>query len=205
MTIRITDFDTATLDFEHVTIKKTTCILPRLKTGEQTPTLETPWIELTHYGIPKANDYFRTDKDRMFIQVPVERDSDMFTFFTSIDTLMESEEMQTKLFQDSKGYTYKPIIKPPSNDQYPAHMKAKLIYDADNNICTDIYEAATQIQVKTIEDVCKAVPYKSNVKMLLRISKVWVINKAYGITLKAYKIRVKHTVKEKPSLDFLDE
>lgn len=205
MTMRITDFDTAQLDFEHVMIKKQQCILPRMTTGQLLPSLETPWIELTNYGIPKANDYFRTDKDRMFIQLPIQTETELHNVLTNIDTLMQTEEMQNKLFQDNKGYTYKTIIKQSKNDNYPASMKVKLMSDQDNNVCTEIYEGSKQLKVQTIDEACKAIPYKSEVKLLLKISKVWVLNKTYGITIKAHKIRFKQAIQEKPKHEFLDD
>ena len=204
VTTLLTEFDTTTLTFEEVSIKNKTYILPKLPNGQQVPVLETPWIEMNCYGIPKLNEHFRTDSDRMFIKIPLEPDTPMFKSLTLIDNLMQSDDMTKKLFK-TEGYTYTPIIKLSQNTEYPPCMKVKLMRDPGNVMETEFFEANSKLTINKLQDACEAMPYKSNLKILIKISKVWVINKSYGITLKAIKVKVKPSKMPKTSYEFTEE
>ncbi len=59
--------------------------------------------------------------------------------------------------------------------------------------------------IDTIDDVKRCVPYKNDIRLIIKVAKLWVINKKYGLTLKLKKIQVKPVVGQPRSLSFLDD
>ena len=73
MAIKFSDLEVSNLSVEQVKLgNNTTLLLPRLN-NKEVPCIILPKITLSRYGVPKANaNYYKTDRDRMFIQLPLE-------------------------------------------------------------------------------------------------------------------------------------
>jgi hypothetical protein len=78
--------------------------------------IQTPWIELNDYGIPKLGDFFPTDNEREFIRIPCDLNESTCVEFANIlkqlDTTMSSKEKKEELFQKNwKKYKYSPSFR----------------------------------------------------------------------------------------------
>ena len=120
-------FQVSTLEFEKINVSRgDSVILPRVDCKD-CPFFQFPWIELAHYGIPKASERFPTDKDRSFIQIPIQ--GELLARFRELDNYLSSDEFKTKVATQSLGPfflnhpTYSPIIK---GGKYGEYIKFKL-------------------------------------------------------------------------------
>ena len=92
--------------------------------------IETNWINLTHYGIPKSDKFHTTEESRRYLQIPL-IDGDGFTqFIQSLDKHFASANFK-KQFLDVKqhNFNYIPILKE-GKAGYPTSLKFKIdVYD----------------------------------------------------------------------------
>ena len=94
---------------EEVTLNNKNNILPKLD-GKTLPDLKLPKTLLSHYGVPKIGQYFKTDNDRMFLQLPV--DDNLIPHLNTLDEYLGSKTMKEQLFQSpGTTYEYSPILK----------------------------------------------------------------------------------------------
>ena len=85
MTIKIADLDLNMLNFSEVKLGKTTFIKPIYGIKKDLPYLQLPWLTLSTFGVPPKSEYTKEDKQRMFIKVPIEEDSDLYKQLTRLD------------------------------------------------------------------------------------------------------------------------
>ena len=111
MAIKFSDLEVSNFGVEQVKLgNNTTLILPRLN-NKEVPCIILPKVTLSHYGVPKANaKYFKTDKARMFIQLPLEK-GETLERFELLDCTMQSEGMQQKMFGSTNTCEYSPMVK----------------------------------------------------------------------------------------------
>jgi hypothetical protein len=106
--IKFEKLDVSKLSFEEVMLpNKKSLLLPRID-DKELPSYILPRINLTHYGIPKLGQYFKTDQDRMFIKLPIE--GELLERFALVDHAMEHNDMKENLFK-SNSYEYSPLVK----------------------------------------------------------------------------------------------
>ena len=68
--------------------------------------IQTPWIKLNAYGVPKVTEYLKTDMERAFIKTPLE-DTEFKYKLLEVDMLLGSEGFkQEHLGPDYDKYTY---------------------------------------------------------------------------------------------------
>ena len=185
-------FNTQELEFNKVSLGTESVILP--KDG---PYFQLPWIELNSYGIPKLSKYFPADKDRMFIQIPVQ--NELLEKFEELDKHMNSK--QTDIF-GHQLFTYLPLVKEGNRGKY---IKVKLQTNFDSgDIETIIVQNGETIFAKELVEFEKYIKNKTKIKTIFKISKVWLMNKKYGVTLKLLKIAVEEPKQETIDLEALD-
>ena len=89
---------------------------------EQRLNIQTNWINLTHYGVPKSDKFHTTEESRRYLQIPLILDG--FTqFIQSLDNHFASDNFK-KQFLDVKqhNFNYIPILKE-GKAGYPSSMK----------------------------------------------------------------------------------
>ena len=93
------------------------------------------------------------------------------------------------------------MFKETNNNKYPPSLKLKLDVK-DNVINTNIFKftddkTSTRIHVKNMDDITQAVPYKSDVRFIFKVQRLWVqpSMKGYGVILKLRKIQVRKNSK----------
>ena len=118
MAIKFDRFQVENVHFEQVKLPNNeTIVLPRYN-GKEIPHIRLPRIELTCYGVPKLGKYFKTDKDRQFLQLPIQQE--VLARFELLDSLMRcSSELQHWM----NGAQYVPIVRQGSQGPY---IKLKL-------------------------------------------------------------------------------
>ncbi len=75
---------------------------------------QTEFMVLKPYGLPKKDDFHKTEESRRYFQVPL--------FDSLLATKMEELD---EFFEDKVGYNYTPIVKKSKNENYPDYVKVK--------------------------------------------------------------------------------
>ena len=211
MAKKFEDIVSSKFSCQSVTLNKKAVILPKWEGSKEFPQLRLPNTLLSHYGVPRIGQYFKTDSDRMFLQLPV--DDELVAQLTTLDEYLGSNTMKQELFKaPGNTYEYSPILKYGSKGPY-MKLKLETDYETGNietlvwhsqrltNSC--IYRKTIPIDIASIDDFSIAVPLNSSVICLIRLVKVWVVNKKYGLTLKLIEINV--LPGEKPKIEMIKE
>jgi len=98
-------------------------------------------------------------------------------------------------------YQYVPLVRESSKETNPPYAKVKLLhYNEMNDVKTSIYTSTDEgrelIECKNIDEVARAVPFRSTIRFIFKPTVLWkqkgtLKNPMYGLTLKAYKVEVK--------------
>ena len=191
----------STVRFGDVCVEKLVCStykdLLMIRYYDEPLIVQSPWIQLTHYGIPKTDKYNTTEESRRYLKVPLhsDDDDDFTLFIKKLDEFFGSDEFRTKyLDEKQQKFQYFKLFKESNNEKYPPSLKLKMDVK-DNIIKTDIYTDARKteaVSVKNMDDVAKAIPYKSEVRFLFKVHRLWIQPsiKGYGVILKLRKIQV---------------
>jgi len=147
------------------------------KRGESTLIMQTPWITLDTYGIPRAGEYYKDENSRSFMKVPLDLHDECIKVLhdkmSELDTILSEDETKKTIFGSSKvakQYQYQPVIRHPpqetiddSDDESdddskkpkfarPPYMKAKFHLDYETgNMKTKLYKRVTEGDVKREE------------------------------------------------------
>jgi len=176
--------------------------------GESTLIMQTPWITLDTYGIPRTGEYYKDENSRSFIKVPLDCNDDsikvLYDKMTELDKLLIDDDKKTALFGSAKmakQYDYQPIIRTPvvedtlddsdeSGDEKPKYarppyMKTKFHIDWESgDMKTKLYKRVDsqreEINVRSLVDVEKLVTFKSKVRLILMPNKLWALKTYNG-------------------------
>ena len=192
MSITLDKFHVNTIGFEQVKLpNNTTIILPRLNSKEM-PRVRLPRIELTCYGVPRLGQYFKTDKDRQFIQLPITGET--LAKFQLIDNLIQCN---SALKEVCVGFEYSPIVKQGKQGPY---IKLKLETDHETgDITTQLWISEKQadgnietepVSVDNMDEFASVFPLNCSVNCEIRFVSLWCINKRFGLTIKLTKANV---------------
>ncbi len=202
-TTKFQDFNASDLSFtkfeENERSKAQNLAFPRFKETQRLM-LQGPWIEMNAYGVPQLGEYYKTDKDRAFIKIPLDLNNpevkEFFEKLQSIDELMSSKEFKAQQFGDkAKKYKYAyPICRVPVEDEdeeedkkkskypRPPYMKVKL--DAtwpETKILTQVYTSVMKDgkrerekqEVESVDDFANVVRYLSKIRPIISPVKAW--------------------------------
>jgi hypothetical protein len=162
--------------------------------------LQGPWIDMNAYGVPQLGEYYKTDKDRAFIKIPLDLSNpevkEFYEKLQTIDELMSSKEFKAQQFGDkAKKYKYAyPICRVPMEDEdeedekkkskypRPPYMKVKL--DAtwpETKITTQVYTSIMkdgkrereEQKVESVDDFANVVRYLSKIRPIISPVKAW--------------------------------
>jgi hypothetical protein len=190
------------------------------KHGESTLIMQTPWISLDTYGIPRAGEYYKDENSRSFIKVPLDQDDESVKLLhdkmVELDDILANEDKKAEIFGSAKAgksYQYQPIIRVPvtedmvddSDDEKPKYarppyMKTKFHLDYESgNMKTKLYKKnkdgqREEVGAVTLNDIEKYVTYRSKVRLILMPNKLWGLKtyngKKYGLSWKVMQIEV---------------
>jgi hypothetical protein len=183
--------------------------------------LQSPWIELNSGGIPKLTEktakFFKTDRDRAFLNVPFVEGSEFMTKMQQIEKMFSSEsfrkEKLSKISKNATKFEMHSIIKIKEQEEgddrppLPPSMKVKfdLAYHADDeNACeikTQVYTTSVDEnnkrtrelkQISTLKEMEDLVRLGSKVRLIMQPTKMWASSslKSYGIMWKLMKLEV---------------
>jgi hypothetical protein len=196
MAIKFEDLDVININFEEKILpNKSTVILPRLN-GKEIPKIKLPTILLGNYGVPKLGQFFKTDKDRSFIQIPVY--GGLMERFELLDYVMGKNDTKQALFGGTDCHEYSQIVRQGTKGPF-VKLKLELDYDS-GEIETIVWhsqkledgtiEPASKLAFDNIDEFALAFPRGSLVVCVIKLVKVWVVGKKYGLTLKLSKANV---------------
>ena len=125
-TTKFQDFDVKDLSFtkfeEKEQSKAQNMAFPRFKETQRLM-LQAPWIDMNAYGVPQLGEYYKTDKDRAFIKIPLDITNpeikEFYEKLQSIDEMMASKKFKEMQF-GAKASKYKyayPICRVPGEDE----------------------------------------------------------------------------------------
>lgn len=202
-TTKFQDFNASDLSFtkfeENERSKAQNLAFPRFKESQRLM-LQGPWIDMNAYGVPQLGEYYKTDKDRAFIKIPLDLNNpevkEFYEKLQSIDELMSSKEFKAQQFGDkAKKYKYAyPICRVPIEDDdededkkkskypRPPYMKVKL--DAtwpETKILTQVFTSVMKDgkrerekqEVESVDDFANVVRYLSKIRPIISPVKAW--------------------------------
>ena len=228
MTMKLADLNLELLKFSEVLIKKgTTYIKPTYTIMDKDltikpnmslikpvdlPLLQFPWLNLSTFGVPPKGEYTKEDKQRMFIKVPIDDDTDLYRQLIALDHKLKYEIIEMKslaIFGSGNMYEYEPLLRF-NIKTGKAYIKVKLDTTyPENHILTEVWCVKDgikhQCQFDNIDDFALCVAFKSDIRMIVQVVKLWVINMKYGLTLKLKKIEVKPYERPDQEVNFLDD
>ena len=149
----------------------------------------------------------------MFIEVPIEEKSDLYEQLSALDNKMKHHIIMTSnldIFGSGNMYEYEPLLKY-SEKHGKAYIKGKLdtSYPEDiilTEVCHSGDGTEGQCQFDNIDDFARCVPFKSDIRMIVKVVKLWVVNKKkYGLTIMLKKIEVKPLETKAYQIYFLDD
>ena len=173
---------------------------------KQRMNIQTPWMTLTHYGIPKCDKFHTTEESRRYLQIPL-NDDKFIEFIHSLDEYFNSENFRnTCLNEKQRSFNYMTIFKEGKNN-YPPSMKIKMhIYD--DIIKTDVYHKIDgehkECDLQNMDDVKRAIPYMSECIFIFKVNRIWFMSKNYGVQLKLMKVLIKPPTKENTTIEFIE-
>ena len=95
--------------------------------------IQTNWMTLTHYGIPKNDKFHTTEESRRYLQIPLIENDSFTNFIQSLDEHFSSENFKHHyLSENQQNFNYIPFYKEGKNN-YPPSMKFKINVYEDKN------------------------------------------------------------------------
>ena len=209
-TTKFQDFDVKDLTFtkfeENERSKAQNMAFPRFKETQRLM-LQGPWIEMNAYGVPQLGEYYKTDKDRAFIKIPLDLNNpeikEFYEKLQSIDEMMSSKKFKEQQFGTKASkykYAYR-ICRVPVEDEEededkdkkkskyprPPYMKVKL--DAtwpETKITTQVFTSIMKDgkrerekqEVESVDDFANVVRYLSKIRPIITPVKGWCEKKA---------------------------
>jgi hypothetical protein len=185
--------------------------------------IQSPWINIFAYGIPRKGQFNQTDNSRKCLKVPLDEKipevSDFVNILKEIDSKMTSNEFQDMFLGDNKDkFEYSSIYKESQTKERPSYIKLKLATenDSEQTIKTSLYKTNSNNErelitgVTNIDDFAKVVGFRSDVRFIFKVVRVWsqpptLKNPTYGLTLKVTKIEVQSKEKGTEEGDFIDD
>ena len=173
--------------------------------------IQLPVVQISnpYYGIPRL-DRFHTEEQRNYIKLPYDKDT--MGILQKIDEKLNCISFKQIMFGDKwSKYSYSPLVQTPEG-KIP-YIKLKLDTDPDSNdILTRVYttkwEKKEEVEISGIDDLALLVCYKSQVRCIVKATKLWIqqpqANAKYGLTLKVVKILVEEEGEEEEKKDDLD-
>ena len=85
-----------------------------------------------------------------------------------------------------------PILKE-GKENYPSSIKFKVDF-YDDTFLSEVYHKKNEGNIKcdlnNMNDIKQCIPYKSAIKIIFKINKIWFMSKNYGVQLKLVKVLV---------------
>ena len=134
--------------------------------------IETNWINLNHYGIPKSDKFHTTEESRRYLQIPLIEGDSFTQFIQSLDKHFNSANFRQR-FLDVKQQTfnYIPILKE-GKGGYPPSMKFKLDF-YNNYYLSEIYQKNPDgniiCEINNMDDVKKISLIRARLKSYLKL------------------------------------
>jgi hypothetical protein len=151
--------------------------------------------ELSHFGRPEEMGEEQVEYFNKLIQ----ENEDFRLKMVEIDEYMNSDEIKKQMFgKKADKYTYIPIVRPVDEDddddedeekskkkiRFKYSMKMKLDIDWNTkNVSTKVYKMnggtlekpkePEECEVETVDEFIEVVPYRSRIRAIMKIVKVW--------------------------------
>ena len=187
--------------------------------------IQSPWLNLSAYGIPRKDKYNQTENSRKHIKIPLDpanqEVSKFIDMLKDIDKQMVNKTFTEQFLGESHAkYEYSNIFRESQTEGRQAYIKLKLDtqFNEEQTIKTKIYKTKENNErqeikgLSTMDDFSKVVSFRSDIRVIFKVVKCWtqapnLKNPSYGLTLKATKIEVKDKEEhnEGSEGDFIDD
>ena len=147
-----------------------------LQFGSAKAVLQTPWITLDKYCLP-SKQYVKEGDSSITLTVPVDYDSEMYSFFWNVDNKMISD----KLYHDHEGKQHE-LLKEKGGKCF---VKFKLYKD------TTLLIEKTESKVSNVYGWYDILEEGMQARMLFGFTKLWNLNGSFGFSVRVNKIQVK--------------
>ena len=107
--------------------------------------IQTNWITLSHYGVPKCDKFHTTEESRRYLQIPL-NDESFTKFIKSLDNSSSDNFKNQFLDVKQQNFNYIPILKE-GKENYPASMIFKLDF-YDDKFLAEVYHKTNEGNIK---------------------------------------------------------
>ena len=181
--------------------------------------IQTPWLNINAFGMPRRDKYHTTDDQLKYIKLPLDTNVEDIKQFhdllQTIDNKVNNADFRKEhLGEKHNKYAYNTVLTEKENKPVSVKFKFMTTRDEIQDISTQLYKTKnkqrTQIRNPTIDDFIKHIPFRSTVRCIFQIVKVWsqpatLKNPTYGLTLKLHKIEVNDKPKYNIECVFIDD
>ena len=179
--------------------------------------IQTPWLNINAFGMPRRDKYHTTDDQLKNIHLPIDNE-EFKKLIQSIDNTINTDEFRKEHLGDKyEKYAYHTMLVEKENKPSSIKFKFSTTRDEKQDILTLLYKTLekkgnierTLIDKPTIDDFIKNIPYRSDVRCIFQIVRMWsqpstLKNPTYGLTLKLHKIEVKEKAHHNIVGEFID-
>ena len=178
-----------------------------VKYNDQPLYIQTNWMTLAMYGVPKVDKYHQTEQSRRYIKLSL-NDPEFTKFILKLDTFFSSDKFKTKyLNEKQQDMTYIPIYKPGS-ENYAPFFKIKVAVDEHDNVLSEIFckqsDGLEKCVIKNMDDLKTCFSHLCEYRLVFKVSKIWFMSKSYGVQLKLNKAHIKENNKAVNEVDFIE-
>ena len=181
--IKLKDINPDLIEFselkKHQTVKGLK--MAYIKYTQKNLVAQFPNIILSCHGFPKLDQY-HTQEQRDYIRLPLTPESIMYAKLADMDVKFKA------LFPKLE---YSPLVKYPNNNLPYIKVKLALSYP-EKEIDTLVSLNGDHVDIANVDDFARVVRLKSEVKCVVKFTKLWNINNKYGVTLTLIKIDCVH-------------
>ena len=169
--------------------------------------IQTDWMTLAMYGVPKLDKFHLTEQSRRYIKLSL-NNPDFTKFILKLDSHFSSDKFKAKYLTDKQqDFSYIPIYKPGS-ENYAPFFKVKIVVDDNDNILTETFhkqnDGLEKCVTKNMDDVKKLFSYMCHYRLVFKVSKIWFMSKTYGVQLKLNKAHIEPNEKQVNEADFVE-
>jgi hypothetical protein len=170
--------------------------------------IQSDWLQLTNYGVPKNDKFHTTEESRRYIQIPLVDNHSFTNFIKQLDEYFSSDKFRTKyLTEKQQDMTYIPIYKE-GNEKYQPSMKFKIIVDEKDNVVSEFFhntkDGIVKQYVGSMDNIKEVFSYMSEFRLMFKVQKIWFMSRNYGVKLQLMKAQIKPPTKNKEVSEFID-
>ncbi len=167
------------IDPDHLTVKTVEDKKTLTYDNDEELIIQSPWFALGPYGLPRKNEIFKTDKERRFLKIPLNKNTGFHEWLKQVDE-------QIQKIVDSKN-EYHPLAQ--NNGNFPDSFKVKFFTDLTVLVNKGLKQE--KIQFKNLSEFEKLLTKDVEIRLLIIPNSLWEFEDKFGLSLRAVALEIK--------------